>query len=1069
MNTDNNTKHSISDFVSTFIGQLGIVSLDVGMIQESTGEWTTVEKYCVSEVSDLHKAVSDQYKQNYEKEPINFLYEYWRDSQEKDEIITYSFNEDGYLNDENLKQLKEKEKEKQPSTYELAAIKIDDNAAENSSIKEKQIITDSCSSRTESWGCFIERQKQFTESVISNFNKKLKNKIQYVTIVLFRTEYDSRWHLSYNAVIVSNNLSFLDKAEVNLLFDYISRGNYLKEIQALKKNVSRESIKSAVSAIMSRNMSHNLGSHYLYYTKSTLEKLADKSGNLGPDIRGAAKVLSYIQSRMDYLATIVSNDKYPYGSVNFKSQILDELTIDDFSKRHYNTDTPEDFRDSLLKSIKQVELIKSEVNKLDAMYRQYDQEKDSPDLRKQISDSVSTIVEQISSLDKRSVYNRTTNFLLTNLIRSENYSRPSIIGSSPFVEKGVKPLYLFVRIWDGSDYQLFTGSTNPNVYILESETESAAKERERLTKEMLSRINLALPGGTMSCHAFYNVLENFIRNSAKYSWTDDKKSELTFTLSLKVDEQHQRVECVIYDDKHDALVTRNKIGGKATLLRDIQQRLAHMKILAEDNTIDKENKGLKEMVFSAVWLKANESEFSFADIITMIESANPRKKIHLIRKYAFDVLAVDDKGNPSKEPQANLAIKVNLPIFSRVESLHGKKVQDLIKLHTDVVEIPKNSGESLFKDRRYDQVFPRVFQNNRPTQSEINDGIKLIQNRAPERDGVEAFMLKEAINRNFGDIDQYSLRMAAIDEPGTDFFISPESQIVFDTHFSTKISKKALLRDYFGVDDERYILRERRGKYAYVDTISGNNFTKTLQGLFTAGLSKDLSMFKSYDDKYLSLKIKESALTRITIIDERLFNSIKWNYNLGDNDDAILDIRSTEYELMLKNIRVLNITNIAAKSRKKNTRLNGHKVEELPFFTGSQFLANGPYAEQSNASNFLSIHLGLIEKLLKSKELESEEYCGARGNNPFDENRIVRLMGLLTKTFGILSPNNSAVKLHICIHSGRGNFSKELEGPLREYPFISLAALENTFNNSKYLLSQLFYNTIFLGKGEINH
>lgn len=833
--------------------------------------------------------------------------------------------------------------------------------------------------------------------------------------------------------------------------------------------INRESVKSAVAAIMSRNLSHNLGSHYLYYTKSTLEKLADKSGNLGPDIRGAAKVLSYIQSRMDYLATIVSNDKYPYGSVNFKSQILDELTIDDFSKRHYNTDTPEDFRDSLLKSIKQVELIKNDVNKLDAMYRQYNQEKDSPELRKQISDSVSSIVEQISSLDKKSVYNRTTNFLLTNLIRSENYSRPSIIGSSPFVEKGVKPLYLFVRIWDGSDYKLFTGSTNPNVYIRESETEIAAKERERMTKEMLSRINLALPGGTMSCHAFFNVLENFIRNSAKYSWTDDKKSELTFTLSLTVDEQHQRVECVIYDDKHDALVTRNKIGGKATLLRDIQQRLAHMKILAEDNTIDKENKGLKEMVFSAVWLKANESEFSFADIITMIESASPRKKIHLIRKYAFDVLAVDDKGNPSKEPQANLAIKVSLPIFSRVESLHGKKVQDLIKLHTDVVEIPKNSGESLFKDRRYDQVFPRVFQDNRPTQSEINDSIKLIQNRGPERDGMEAFMLKEAINRNLGDIDQYFLRMAAIDEPGTDFFISPESQIVFDTHFSTKISKKALLRDYFGVDDERFILRERQGKYAYVDTISGSNFTKTLQGLFTAGLSKDLSMFKSYGDKYLSLKIKESALTRITIIDERLFNSIKWNYNLGDNDDAILDIRSTEYELMLKNIRVLNITNIAAKSRKKNTRLNGHRVEELPFFTGSQYLANGPYADQPNASNFLSIHLGLIEKLLKSKELESEEYCGARGNNPFDENRIVRLMGLLTKTFGILSPNNSAARLHICIHSGRGNFSKELEGPLREYPFISLAALENAFNNSKYLLSQLFYNTIFLGKGEINH
>lgn len=830
--------------------------------------------------------------------------------------------------------------------------------------------------------------------------------------------------------------------------------------------INKESIKSAVAAIMSRNLSHNLGSHYLYYTKTTLEKLADKSGNLGPDIRGAAKVLSYIQSRMDYLATIVSNDKYPYGSVNFKSQILDELTIDDFSKRHYNIDTAEDFQQSVLQNIKQIDLIRICVNELDKMYRQYDFKNDDAALREKISDSVSSIMEQISSLDKRSAYNRTTNFLLTNLIRSENYSRPDIINHAETVQEGINPLFLFVRIWDGKNYQLFTGSTNPNVYVRESETGIEALAREHQTKEMLSRVNLALPGGTMSCHAFFNILENFIRNSAKYSWIDSKKTELTFTLSLKVDTQSQIVDCIIYDDKHDALIPRNKEGRESTLLKNIQHRLSHMKVLAEDNTIDKENKGLKEMVFSAVWLKANESDLSFADIITMIESASTRKKLSLIRKYAFDVLAVDDRGNPTNDAKANLAIKVSLPLFSHVESLHGKTIHDLIKLHTDVVEIPENSGETLFNDRRYDYVFPRVFKNTHPKHNEIRDEIQLVKNRESERDGIDVYMLKEAIKNNLGDIEQYYLRMAAIDEPGTDFFTTPELQIIFDTHFSTRISKKILLSDYFGVEKESEILQERKGKYAYVDTISGNNFTKTLQGLFTTGLTKDFVFYRSYADKYLSLKIKESALTRITIIDERLFNSVKWDYNLGENDNTIIDIRSTEYELMLKNIRVLNIVE---KTRKKNSRIYGHKVDGLPFFTGSQFLATGPYAEYPNASNFLSIHLGLIEKLLKSRALESNKFCGPRGNNPFEEKRITRLMELLTNTFGLYSNDSNSAKLHICIHSGRGNFSKELEGPLKQYPFISLAALENSFNNSKFLLAQLFYNTIFLGKGEINH
>ena len=59
-------------------------------------------------------------------------------------------------------------------------------------------------------------------------------------------------------------------------------------------------------------------------------------------------------------------------------------------------------------------------------------------------------------------------------------------------------------------------------------------------------------------------------------------------------------------------------------------------------------------------------------------------------------------------------------------------------------------------------------------------------------------------------------------------------------------------------------------------------------------------------------------------------------------------------------------------------------------------------------------------------------------------------------------------KVFISVHSGRGNFSKELEGPLATYPFLSLSAIENAFNNSKYLLAQLFYNTIYIGKGIIN-
>ena len=145
-------------------------------------------------------------------------------------------------------------------------------------------------------------------------------------------------------------------------------------VETFNRRQRTEAVKSAVTAIMSRNMSHNLGSHYLFYTKAYLENIAGSLGERGPAVRGVAKVLGYMQARMDYLATIVTNDKYPSGAVNFKSQIFDELTLDDFSRRNFS--------------------------------RYNDRCK------------------------------RTVNFLLANLVMSENITRPDILGRGLALSSG---------------------------------------------------------------------------------------------------------------------------------------------------------------------------------------------------------------------------------------------------------------------------------------------------------------------------------------------------------------------------------------------------------------------------------------------------------------------------------------------------------------------------------------------------------------------------------------------------------------------------------------------------------
>ena len=232
----------------------------------------------------------------------------------------------------------------------------------------------------------------------------------------------------------------------------------------MREKQLKESIKSAISAIMSRNMSHNLGSHYMYYTKAYLERLANTADDIAPDIRGAAKVLGYVQARMDYLATVISNDKYPYGAVNFKSQIFDELTIDDFSHRHFIL------------------------------------EKDKP--------------------------KRITNFLLKNLILSENFTRPEVTDDTELTNKS-NQLFLHVKLLEGDKkYSHFTGTwhTKKIKWVLEKKIKPTMATEEDV-KNLLSSLNIALPGGSMSCHALFNVIENFIRNSAKYLQNDNKKDE----------------------------------------------------------------------------------------------------------------------------------------------------------------------------------------------------------------------------------------------------------------------------------------------------------------------------------------------------------------------------------------------------------------------------------------------------------------------------------------------------------------------------------------------------------------
>ena len=97
-----------------------------------------------------------------------------------------------------------------------------------------------------------------------------------------------------------------------------------------------------------------------------------------------------------------------------------------------------------------------------------------------------------------------------------------------------------------------------------------------------------------------------------------------------------------------------------------------------------------------------------------------------------------------------------------------------------------------------------------------------------------------------------------------------------------------------------------------------------------------------------------------------------------------------------------------------------------------------------------------MEKIIQSTEFTS--FVGDMST--YD--KAVKFMSLLRECFG-------GESVFISVHSGRGNFSAELEGPLAGYPFITMSSLESAFNNCKFQLTQLLYNTLYIGKGKINN
>jgi hypothetical protein len=858
----------------------------------------------------------------------------------------------------------------------------------------------------------------------------------------------------------------IDKSELKLLaslFLSLFADQYANEKQ-------RQAICVAVSAIMARNMSHNLGSHLITNTKNYFGRMGEEQQNvqLAADLRGIRHLLQYTQERMDYIATITSGDHYPLGTLNFKAQIFDELTIDDFSKRHKTKNISNFFLKYLVYSekythgtsidegYKDLELIVKYIDKEGDKYyfspsvqtgkNTEDEINDNDDAKNTISKLNFAVPGGIMS--RHAFFNIVENIIRNSAKHSKTDSNESLKITIELNEN-IKKDYCQVRIYDNK-----TGGEN-----VKAEIEKRLQEIQILTSEgLLEKSNKGLKEMLISSLWLQGMpifeelakIESELDGEQKLALIEQflkpgtfgKDRYLGYSFDVKLFKPVHHIEyngdCIeagellkicadVTTCYHDEISIKNNKGEKT--LKKLREIFPRFVLLEEKYKEQKQGNNEKNLL-----LKFRKNVLYFIEVNNLIE----KDPLEALKKTVFEV-DLDKKSTES-----------------------GEKVFELSSIE----------NQALFK-----YCLSHNFDKEDPAKYVINIESTLYKGENEQIDGVDYCTFRKDDDKR---------------------------HIVFENH----LTSAALLTQW-----EKYT-KVYGTETAYLDSISGGDFTSTVvQPVFLK-------------DEIQRNKLIESAITSLAIIDERIIqkihsasvirfddrdeinkqriekvreylqdslsekteseilNSLKQiNSSLGSRIEEALNEQKTkipDYDFHSEKIKnfVLNSFNFLVEDGQLGELATNWKksfVYDLSFENNTGVVKNANNTAIADIteegvkvrpdckiekSKFVTIHLGLLEKYRDFLIARSDKTLSKE-----DQSDIIKnIMQEIKKTFA-----DENRECFIAIHSGRGNFSKELEEDLETYPFLSLSSLEAVFDNSKYLLSQLFYNTIYYGKGNFNN
>jgi len=148
-----------------------------------------------------------------------------------------------------------------------------------------------------------EEDKEIKEQLnqVISFHSDFRDK-NNVYIYYIPTEFYPQRNLGIGGVIIVSTKNFDDNFLIELK---IVTENFLSKIGVyyLFQNSLYHALRSAVATIMSRNMSHNIGSHVLAYYEQSLKEMDRKAQRLD---EAREKFNRYLQARMDYIAYVTT-------------------------------------------------------------------------------------------------------------------------------------------------------------------------------------------------------------------------------------------------------------------------------------------------------------------------------------------------------------------------------------------------------------------------------------------------------------------------------------------------------------------------------------------------------------------------------------------------------------------------------------------------------------------------------------------------------------------------------------------------------------------------------------------